>query len=37
MTPAGCGSSLNLVPLALAERAAQILKVAVEILVGQEY
>ncbi|MEE9230478.1 MAG: hypothetical protein V3U86_07205 [Acidobacteriota bacterium] len=37
MTPGGCGSSLNLVPLALAERAAQILKVAVEVLVGQEY
>ena len=37
MTPGGCGSSLNLVPLALVERAAQILKVAVEVLVGQEY
>ena len=32
-----CLSPVGLVPLALVERAAQILNVAVEILVGQEY
>ena len=37
MTPGGCGSSRTLVPLALVERAAQILNVAVKILVRQEY
>ena len=36
-TPSGAMSSRNLVPFALAERAAQILNVAVEILVGKEY